>query len=193
MSAFFAGLQLWEKMTFVSPSIANVMNLLTYLSASAVPSYARSLAFMIYCLRVQIVAVFLGLCKNLHTRWTLRKYSTVEGRLLDPTPAMLESQAMNSCEIPFGIRALESGVEVEGVWISRTNTPNPSCPGSPLSSVAASTTSLNIDEPITPSFALMEIDNRTDGIPSYYSPSKRSSESGSTVGWSADRYYGRQV
>lgn len=26
-------------------------------------------------------------------------------------------------DIPFGIRALESGIEVEGVWISRSNTP----------------------------------------------------------------------
>lgn len=27
-------------------------------------------------------------------------------------------------EIPFGVRALESGVEVEGIWISRSNTPD---------------------------------------------------------------------
>lgn len=26
-------------------------------------------------------------------------------------------------EVPFGIRAIESGVEVEGVWVSRSNTP----------------------------------------------------------------------
>ena len=26
-------------------------------------------------------------------------------------------------EIPFGIRAIQSGIEVDGVWISRTNTP----------------------------------------------------------------------
>lgn len=29
-------------------------------------------------------------------------------------------------EVPFGIRALERGVEVEGVWVSRENTPEPS-------------------------------------------------------------------
>lgn len=29
-------------------------------------------------------------------------------------------------EVPFGIRALERGVEVEGVWVSRGNTPEPS-------------------------------------------------------------------
>lgn len=29
-------------------------------------------------------------------------------------------------EVPFGIRALERGVEVEGVWVSQSNTPEPS-------------------------------------------------------------------
>ena len=34
-------------------------------------------------------------------------------------------------EVPFGVRALENGVEVEGVWISGTNTPAGSTPGHP--------------------------------------------------------------
>jgi hypothetical protein len=34
-----------------------------------------------------------------------------------------------ACEVPFGIRALQQGIEVEGVWISRGNTP---VPGSPV-------------------------------------------------------------
>ena len=33
-------------------------------------------------------------------------------------------------QIPFGVRALESGIEVDGVWISGTNTPS-TMPGSP--------------------------------------------------------------
>ncbi len=37
-------------------------------------------------------------------------------------------------QVPFGVRALESGIEVDGVWISGTNTPA-SMPGSP--SIAA--------------------------------------------------------
>ena len=28
-------------------------------------------------------------------------------------------------DVPFGIRAIESGIEIEGVWISRSNTPEP--------------------------------------------------------------------
>lgn len=31
-------------------------------------------------------------------------------------------------DVPFGVRAIESGVEVEGVWISRPNTPMPGSP-----------------------------------------------------------------
>ena len=33
-------------------------------------------------------------------------------------------------DVPFGVRAIESGIEVDGVWISRGNTP---VPGSPVS------------------------------------------------------------
>ena len=40
-------------------------------------------------------------------------------------------------EVPFGIRAIESGIEVDGVWISRSNTPGQSAPGSPALSVSS--------------------------------------------------------
>ena len=43
-------------------------------------------------------------------------------------------------EIPFGIRAIESGIEVDGVWISRSNTPRSSMPGSPAFSVSEQNT-----------------------------------------------------
>lgn len=42
---------------------------------------------------------------------------------------MLEAQPVTAVsvepkdEIPFGIRAIQSGIEIDGVWISRTNTP----------------------------------------------------------------------
>jgi hypothetical protein len=42
---------------------------------------------------------------------------------------MLEAQPVTAIgvepkdEIPFGIRAIQSGIEVDGVWISRSNTP----------------------------------------------------------------------
>lgn len=44
--------------------------------------------------------------------------------------------------VPFGVRALESGIEVDGVWHSRSNTPAPSIPDSPMSSASASPRSI---------------------------------------------------
>lgn len=41
-------------------------------------------------------------------------------------------------DIPFGVRALEKGVQVEGVWHSKANTPIPSLPGSPVLATTAS-------------------------------------------------------
>jgi hypothetical protein len=82
----------------------------------------------------------LGGCRNIYTRWRLRQYTTVGTK--QPTLNMIEAQTTN--EIPFGIKALESGVEVEGVWISRSNTPVPSgssCNNSPATSVRASVAS----------------------------------------------------
>lgn len=46
-------------------------------------------------------------------------------------PSDVEAQGSN---VPFGIRAIESGVKVEGVWISRSNSPASSRPSSITSS-----------------------------------------------------------
>ncbi|KAF2003297.1 hypothetical protein P154DRAFT_102986 [Amniculicola lignicola CBS 123094] len=63
------------------------------------------------------------------------------------TPEMLESQPVTTEEIegkddtPFGIRAIESGIEIDGVWISRGNTPIGSTVGSTVGSTAGSSAS----------------------------------------------------
>ncbi|TID21263.1 hypothetical protein E6O75_ATG04658 [Venturia nashicola] len=69
-----------------------------------------------------VMAMALGGCRNMYTRWRLRQYTSVS--IKHPTPNMVEAQTTD--EIPFGIKAIERGVEVEGVWISRSNTPVPS-------------------------------------------------------------------
>lgn len=77
----------------------------------------------------------------MYTRWRLRKYTSVS--IKHPTPNMVEAQTTD--EIPFGIKAIERGVEVEGVWISRSNTPVPSgnnsLNNSPANSARASVSS----------------------------------------------------
>ncbi|KAL9017061.1 MAG: hypothetical protein Q9185_005615 [Variospora sp. 1 TL-2023] len=86
---------------------------------------------------VAIVAVILaGIFKLAYTHWKLRKYTALaktraaqkeEG--LQQSPPVGRRQKGN--DVPFGVRAIESGIEVDGVWISRSNTPANSTPGSP--------------------------------------------------------------
>ena len=95
---FFNSWQLWQKMTFV-------------------------LACGIF------ITIFLGLLKLAYDRNKMRKYTKVDKGKKTQTPEMLEAQPVTTAsleskdEIPFGIRAIQSGIEVDGVWISRTNTP----------------------------------------------------------------------
>jgi hypothetical protein len=78
------------------------------------------------------------LCKVQFDRYRLRKYTAVEKGKQKQNAEMLEAQPISEepqgDEVPFGIRALESGIEVDGVWISRSNTPV----GSSRSSIADS-------------------------------------------------------
>jgi hypothetical protein len=72
--------------------------------------------------------VFVGLCKLWYDTRKIRHYTKVQkgkqAAIQEPTPEMLESQREEmKNDIPFGIRAIESGIEVDGVWISRSNTP----------------------------------------------------------------------
>lgn len=94
---FFVGWELWQKMTFV-------------------------LACGI------VVTIIIGLIKLQFDKYRIKKYTTVEKGKQVQTPEMLEAQTIREEvetkeDVPFGIRAIESGIEVDGVWISRSNTP----------------------------------------------------------------------
>ncbi|KAF2856143.1 hypothetical protein T440DRAFT_99140 [Plenodomus tracheiphilus IPT5] len=95
---FFNSWALWQKMTFV-------------------------LAAGIF------VTIILGFMKVAYNRYRLRKYSKVDKGKQAQTPEMLEAQPVTQVttetkdEVPFGIRAIQSGIEIEGVYISRSNTP----------------------------------------------------------------------
>lgn len=77
--------------------------------------------------------------KLTYNKWRLRKYTAVAEtkaslrREMQHTASVKRGRSQRQ-QIPFGVRALESGIEVDGVWISGTNTPS-SMPGSP--SIAA--------------------------------------------------------
>ena len=98
---------------------------------------------------------------------------------------MKQSQSVRrgrAVQVPFGVRALESGIEVDGVWISKSNTPVGSLPGSPaLSGTVFKQTAPHLDDslrrPSTGSdMTRMEISQPVHGYPEAdYSPSSSSS------------------
>jgi len=82
--------------------------------------------------------VSIAVSRLAYTKRQLQRYAAgaiLETSALRPTlataqPPDIEAQ---SGKVPFGIRAIEAGVEVDGVWVSRTNTPGSSRPSSPIS------------------------------------------------------------
>ncbi|KAI0450659.1 hypothetical protein F5B21DRAFT_417815 [Xylaria acuta] len=111
MVQFFSNWELWEQLTFV--------------------------------LAAGIVAVFfIGWIKLWWMQRLLKKHA-----LLDEEKRVRQRELRKSglptgrrVDIPFGVRAIQSGVEIEGIWISR-----PVTPMEPRSSSKASSTTLDID------------------------------------------------
>ena len=79
-----------------------------------------------------------------YNHWRLRKYTKIAAvkaqhrQAIEQRPSV---RARKGREVPFGVRAIESGIEVDGVWISRSNTPNASATGSPAPSIMLETDS----------------------------------------------------
>lgn len=87
----------------------------------------------------------MGCMKLLYTRYRLRRFTAIanqkQAQLLERKQGGEVAQRRGN-DVPFGIRAIESGIQVDGVWISGSNTPIPSTP----ISLAAS----SVDEPSPP-------------------------------------------
>ncbi|KAJ5131964.1 hypothetical protein N7448_006122 [Penicillium atrosanguineum] len=72
-------------------------------------------------------------CVLMFQRWRTRRFAELEvGQKLEDVeqyPMLVKD------DVPFGARALERGVEVEGIWVSNNNTPaqTPCQPGTPNS------------------------------------------------------------
>lgn len=87
----------------------------------------------------------LGCLKLVYNHWRLRKYTTIAATTAAQPQDMQQTMQQTTLPrrrgdpgVPFGVRALESGIEVDGVWHSRSNTPAPSIPDSPMSSASIS-------------------------------------------------------
>lgn len=72
-----------------------------------------------------VVVVLSGLAKLWWTNRSMRKLETMDeekrARALEMRHCGIAALHGNS--VPFGVRALQSGIEVDGIWVSRPNTP----------------------------------------------------------------------
>ncbi|KAL2011613.1 hypothetical protein VTN00DRAFT_4331 [Thermoascus crustaceus] len=86
-----------------------------------------------------------------YNRRKLKKYAAVEACQKAEQHRDLDLEEIRRNDIPFGARALESGIQIEGIWISNNNTPLPSPrqPGTPLGSRPPSPTSRQTSQPPT--------------------------------------------
>ncbi|KAG4032300.1 hypothetical protein MFRU_007g02080 [Monilinia fructicola] len=97
--SFFNSWELWEKMTFV--------------------------------LGCAIVAVFcVGYIKLLWTNRIVARQEIIDEEKRVKIQELRQSgqfvETRKEVDIPFGVRAIQSGIQVDGIWISGTNTPVPS-------------------------------------------------------------------
>ncbi|KAJ5494414.1 hypothetical protein N7463_010501 [Penicillium fimorum] len=67
-------------------------------------------------------------------RWMTSKYAAAEAKEREDEPEVYPM--LHKDDIPFGARALERGIEVEGIWVSDPNTPiqSPYQPATPVES-----------------------------------------------------------
>ncbi|KAJ5587706.1 DNA recombination/repair protein RecA monomer-monomer interface [Penicillium hispanicum] len=79
------------------------------------------------------VVFIYAFCVLLYHRWKIRRYAAMEAQQQEGEAELFP---MLKNEIPFGVKALEQGVQVEGIWISNHNSPMSSTkqPGTPVSS-----------------------------------------------------------
>ncbi|KAI9819831.1 MAG: hypothetical protein M1827_006400 [Pycnora praestabilis] len=75
-----------------------------------------------------ILTILAGCLKLWWSSWRLRKYTAIDAAKRTRLEEVRKSQdvlQLKGNEIPFGVRAIESGIQVDGVWISRSNSPGP--------------------------------------------------------------------
>lgn len=98
------------------------------------------------------------------------KYNKIAVKRMSQTPGMIEAQRQQdddaeSVKVPFGIRALERGIEVEGVWVSPSNTPLQGSPKSAPSTPNLDTSALKNGAPTAADLPRIELPQPLYGGP----------------------------
>ncbi|KXT17906.1 hypothetical protein AC579_5936 [Pseudocercospora musae] len=83
----------------------------------------EKLVFLLGC--AIVVTILLGCGKLAYTHRKLRRYTALAEQEKKEQAVARQMSQRRKPDAPFGIRAIESGIEVEDVWISRSNTPEP--------------------------------------------------------------------
>ncbi|KAI9816411.1 MAG: hypothetical protein M1832_005078 [Thelocarpon impressellum] len=127
-----------------------------------------------------------GFVKLAYTHWKLRKYTAIAEARKNHLQEMRRCRhiiPLRGEDVPFGIRAIESGIEVEGVWISRPNSPAPTIrsfappsPGSGRDGASSFDASPKKHGPAPSASSLLSIPQPVHGPPTNHSlPSPRAS------------------
>ncbi|CAG7921905.1 unnamed protein product [Penicillium olsonii] len=97
---------------------------------------------------VQGIVFIYALCVLGVNKWRIRKYAIAEAKEREAEAEMYPM--LHKDDIPFGARALESGIEIEGIWNSNPNTPIPSPrqPATPVGSRPASLRPMSLPQDI---------------------------------------------
>ncbi|KAL9128396.1 MAG: hypothetical protein Q9217_002920 [Psora testacea] len=80
------------------------------------------------------IVIGIGCLKLLYNNWRIRKYTKVAADKVSILQEMQHSASVRrgrAKDVPFGVRAIEKGVEVDGIWNSGVTTPAASVPNSP--------------------------------------------------------------
>ncbi|KAJ5599379.1 hypothetical protein N7450_000446 [Penicillium hetheringtonii] len=85
-------------------------------------------------------------CSLTYTRWKMRRYAAAEARQKEEEAELFPM--LTKDDIPFGARALERGIQIEGIWISNHNTPIQT-PHPPRNAAAESSPQSNLKDVFT--------------------------------------------
>lgn len=69
----------------------------------------------------QIIVLSFAYASLVYTRWKTRRYAAIEARQKEEDAELYPMLKMD--DVPFGAKALERGIQIEGIWVSNPNTP----------------------------------------------------------------------